>query len=53
MQVSAACWLELNPAVEIEMIEVGPSFGRRREGSIEWSVVQMRREDLFSALFVI
>ncbi|RVX14304.1 hypothetical protein CK203_017277 [Vitis vinifera] len=35
----------LGLAVEVEMIEVGLSFGTRKEGSIGWSVVQMRRED--------
>ncbi|RVW84967.1 Symplekin [Vitis vinifera] len=42
MQALVVCWLELRLAVEVVMIEAGPLFGRRREGSIVWSVVQMR-----------
>ena len=37
----------------VEMIEAGPSSGRRREGSTGWRVVQMRWEDFSFALFVI
>ena len=43
----------LGLAVEVEMIEVGLSFGTRKEGSIGWSVVQMRREDFSFGLFAI
>ena len=40
----------LGLAVEVEMIEVGLSFGTRKEGSTIWSVVQMGQEDFSSVL---
>ena len=45
--------MELNPAVERIETEGGFLIGRRGEGNIDWSNIQMRREGSFSVQFSI